>query len=83
MSFLKNWWRSFKNKMSQEALDEKNKRDLISDKRKIIIKALRDDLTTAESIDLFDDLEALFRLKMSERLVEVVLEKGKLEEFLK
>lgn len=76
MNKLKSWWERQRN-------PEQERRDLISDKRKNIIKCLRDDLTTAESIDLFVDIEALYRLKMSEKLVEVVEEKNKLETFLK
>jgi hypothetical protein len=75
MSRFKNWWVKFSS-------PEQERRDLISDKRKNIIKSLRDDLTTAESIDLFQDITDLFRLKIAERLVEVVQEKDKLEEFL-
>lgn len=76
MNKLKSWWERQRN-------PEQERRDLISDKRKNIIKCLRDDLTTVESIDLFVDIEALYRLKMSEKLVEVVEEKNKLEMFLK
>jgi hypothetical protein len=75
MSTFKNWWTKFSS-------PEQERRDLISDKRKNIIKCLRDDLTTAESIDLFQDISELFRLKMAERLVEVAQEKGKIEGFL-
>jgi hypothetical protein len=75
MQKVSNWWKNFTS-------PEQEQRDLISDKRKNIIKSLRDNLTTTESIDLFEDIEALFRLKMAERLAQVVQEKEKLEEFL-
>ena len=75
MNKLKSWWEKQRN-------IEQERRDLISDKRKNIIKSLRDDLTTAESIDLFVDITSLYRLKMSEKLIEITEEKNKLEEFL-
>ena len=75
MNKLKSWWEKQRN-------IEQERRDLISDKRKNIIKSLRDDLTTAESIDLFVDITSLYRLKMSEKLIEIAEEKNKLEEFL-
>ena len=75
MNKLKSWWEKQRN-------IEQERRDLISDKRKNIIKSLRDDLTIAESIGLFVDITSLYRLKMSEKLIEITEEKNKLEEFL-
>lgn len=76
---IKSWWE----KQRQKITPEQQRRDLISDKRKNIIKSLRDELTTAESIDLFTDMSDYYKLKMVEKLVEVEEEKNKLEEFLK
>jgi len=75
---IKSWWE----RQWQKITPEQQRRDLISDKRKNIIKSLRDELTTSESIDLFTDMSDYYRLKMAEKLVEVAEEKNKLEEFL-
>ena len=75
---IKSWWE----RQWQKITPEQQRRDLISDKRKNIIKSLRDELTASESIDLFTDMSDYYRLKMAEKLVEVAEEKNKLEEFL-
>ena len=75
---IKSWWA----RQWQKITPEQQRRDLISDKRKNIIKSLRDELTASESIDLFTDMSDYYRLKMAEKLVEVAEEKNKLEEFL-
>ena len=75
---IKSWW----NKFWSYTTPQQEQRDLISDKRKNIIKSLRDDLTTVESIDLFEEMSDYYKLKMAEKLVEVAEEKNKLEEFL-
>ena len=78
MNKIKIWWEG----QWQKITPEQQRRDLILDKRKNIIKCLRDDLTIDESIDLFVDIETLYKLKMNEKLIKNLGEKNKLEQFL-
>ena len=70
-----NFWRE---KVKKEEHEER-----IDDKRSSILKLLRLDLTTEESLTLFCDIESIFKEKMKVKLNEVSKEKEQLQKFLK
>jgi len=63
-------------------LQKSEKETVIKDKRVLILNLLQENLTTEESINLYNEVSELFVSKMQSRLEEVSLEKDVLSVFL-
>lgn len=63
-------------------LKKSEKETVIKDKKVLVLNLLQENLTTEESIDLYNNISELFISKMKERLQEVSLEKDVLSVFL-
>jgi len=63
-------------------LQKSEKETKIKDKKQLILNLLQENLTTEESINLFNTVSELFTNKMKDRLEEVSLEKDALTVFL-
>jgi hypothetical protein len=70
-------------KFWREKAKKEEHQEMIDDKRSGILKLLRTELTTEESLLLFSDIEVIFIEKMKIKLQEVSKEKEQLEKFLK
>lgn len=63
-------------------LQNSEKETVIKDKRILMLNLLQENLTTEESINLYNEVSELFVSRMQSRLEEVSLEKDVLSVFL-